>query len=259
MWAGYPHPASDVIGCATLSGVRAPRPHLKPKPVFRGCALGGCRGWRGANNRLRGPGLARLFVIPSSMNSAAPEPDDIALLLAVARRDEAAFAALYDRFSRPVFSLVLRVVRSTAEAEEILQEGFWQVWERAPNYQPALGSPFSWIVTIARRKAIDRLRANSRHLQRIADAQAKTNDDDSAPPIGFENISQGEDAAAVHAALAKLAPAERRAITLAFFDGLTHLEIAEALSLPVGTVKARIRRGLIKLQATLGRGRGGNV
>src|SRR6185436_20761358 len=94
--------------------------------------------------------------------------DDAALLHAVARRDEAAFAALYDRMARPVFALVLRVVRSRAEAEEILQEAFWQIWERAPVYRAELGSPFCWVVTIARRKAIDRLRANSRHLQRIA-------------------------------------------------------------------------------------------
>ena len=193
------------------------------------------------------------------MKPAAPEPDDVALLLAVARRDEAAFASLYDRFSRPAFSMVLRVVRSTAEAEEILQEAFWQVWERAPSYQPALGSPFSWIITIARRKAIDRLRANSRHLQRIADAQAMTNDDDSAPPMAFENIAAGEEAWAVRAALAKLAPAERRVIELAFFDGLTHVEIAGALKQPVGTVKARIRRGLLKLQSSLGRRRKGGT
>ena len=185
------------------------------------------------------------------MKPAAPEPDDVTLLLAVARRDEAAFASLYDRFSRPAFSLVLRVVRSTAEAEEILQEAFWQVWEHAPSYQPALGSPFSWIVTIARRKAIDRLRANSRHLQRIAEAQAATNEDDAAAPFGFENIAHDEQATAVRAALAKLVPAERRVISLAFFDGLTHVEIADALKQPVGTVKARIRRGLLKLQSAL--------
>ena len=188
------------------------------------------------------------------MSPPTPEPDDIALLLAVARRDEAAFAELYEKLSRPLFSLVVRVVRSTAEAEEILQEAFWQIWEKAPSYRPELGSPFTWIVTIARRKAIDRLRANSRHLQRIADAQAEASVPDSAEAAGFANLAHDDRAAAVRAALADIGVAERRAIELAFFDGLTHTEIAAALRQPVGTIKARIRRGLRKLQTALERG-----
>src|SRR5205085_454187 len=149
-----------------------------------------------------------------------------ALLLAVAQRDEAAFAALYDRMSRPVFSLIVRVVRSRAEAEEVLQESFWQVWERAASYRPELGTPFCWIVTIARRKAIDRLRANSRHLQRIEEAQGSRVDDDFASPAGLEALTVDERGTAVRTALGKLGPDERRAIALAFFDGLTHAEIA---------------------------------
>jgi RNA polymerase sigma-70 factor (ECF subfamily) len=187
------------------------------------------------------------------MKSTHPEPDDAALLLAVARRDEAAFAALYDRMARPVFSLIVRVVRSRAEAEEILQESFWQIWERAPDYQPALGSAFCWIVTIARRKAIDRLRANSRHLQRIEDAQGARSEDDFALPAALEALAADERGAAVHAALAKLGREERRVIALAFFDGLTHTEIAAAERTPVGTVKARIRRGMLKLKPALAR------
>ena len=188
------------------------------------------------------------------MSAAQPaEPDDAALLHAVARRDEPAFAALYDRMARPVFSLVVRIVRSRAEAEEILQEAFWSVWERAPDYRAELGSPFCWIITIARRKAIDRLRANSRHLQRLAEAQGARADDDFAPPLGAEALHADERGAAVRAGLARLGSDERRAIALAFFDGLTHLEIAAALGAPVGTVKARIRRGLLKLKPTLAR------
>src|SRR5213082_2871053 len=106
------------------------------------------------------PRLARVVPV---MNP----PDDASLLHGVAHRDETAFATLYDRFSRPVFSLVVRMLRSRAEAEEVLQEAFWQVWERAPDYREELGSAFCWVVTIARRKAIDRLRSNSRYLQRI--------------------------------------------------------------------------------------------
>ncbi len=187
------------------------------------------------------------------MNSVPPAPDDAALLLAVARRDEAAFSALYDRLARPVFSMIVRIVRSRAEAEEVLQESFWQVWERAPDYRAELGSAFCWIVTVARRKAIDRLRANSRHLQRIEEAQGARTDDEFASPIALDQLSAGERSAAVRAALTRLGPDERRAIALAFFDGLTHEEIATALGAPVGTVKARIRRGLLKLKPALTR------
>lgn len=190
------------------------------------------------------------FFMKSTRTTTA---DETALMLAVARRDEAAFAQLYDRMAQPAFSFVLRVLRSRAEAEEILQESFWQIWERAQDYQPERGSVFCWVVTIARRKAIDRLRANSRHLQRIAEAQGARYEDDFAAPLAADLLSAGELSAAVRTSLATLAPEERRAITLAFFDGLTHLEIAAALDTPVGTIKARIRRGLLKLKPVLAR------
>ena len=180
-------------------------------------------------------------------------PDDAVLLQAVARRDEAAFAELYDRLSRPVFSLIVRVLRSRAEAEEVLQEAFWQIWERAPDYRVELGSAFCWIVTIARRKAIDRVRANARHLQRIEEAQGLRTDDDVVAPAGLDTLAADERGAAVRVALARLSVEERRPIALAFFDGLTHDEIAEVLEAPVGTIKARIRRGMLKLKPALAR------
>lgn len=181
------------------------------------------------------------------------ETDDATLLQAVARRDEAAFGELYDRLSRPVFSMVVRVLRSRAESEEVLQEAFWQIWERAPAYRPELGSAFCWIVTIARRKAIDRLRANQRHLHRIEEARELRNDDDFNAPAGLDLVATDERGAAVRSALGRLSLEERRAIALAFFDGLTHDEIARALRAPIGTVKARIRRGLLKLKPALAR------
>jgi RNA polymerase sigma-70 factor (ECF subfamily) len=187
------------------------------------------------------------------MNADSAYPDDVPLLLAVARRDEAAFAQLYDRMSRPVYALVMRIVRSATEAEEVLQESFWQVWEGAESYRPELGSPFCWVVTIARRKAIDRLRSNTRHLRRIEEAQRLGDKEEAAEPLALEAIAGGERSTAVRAALGKLGLEERRAIALAFFDGLTHEEIARALRTPVGTVKARIRRGLLKLKPSLAR------
>ena len=188
-----------------------------------------------------------------SMKPAASSPDDVTLLLAVARQDEQAFAELYDRMARPIFSMLVRIVRSRAEAEDVLQEAFWQIWESAPGYRPELGSPFCWMVTVARRKAIDRLRANARHLRRIAEAQAGRTADEFAAPVVLDLLADGERSETVRAALARIGPEERRAIVLAFFDGLTHEEIAAALRAPVGTVKARIRRGLLKMKLSLAR------
>ncbi|MEO5959737.1 MAG: sigma-70 family RNA polymerase sigma factor [Opitutaceae bacterium] len=192
------------------------------------------------------------------MKPARSAFDDIVLLEAVARRDETAFSELYDRLSRPVFSMVVRIVRSHAEAEEVLQEAFWQVWEKAPAYRADLGSPFCWIVTVARRKAIDRLRSNSRHLQRLEEAQGARNEDDFAAPAALDALAAGERSAAVRTALTRLNEEERRAIAHAFFDGLTHEEIATALGAPVGTIKARIRRGLLKLKPVLAQVRQGD-
>ncbi len=185
------------------------------------------------------------------MKAALSTFDDLTLLHAVGRRDETAFAELYDRMSRPLFSLVMRIVRGRAEAEEVLQEVFWQIWDHAPDFRAELGSPFCWMVTITRRKAIDRLRSSSRHLQRIAEARAQRLDDDTSPPLGLDRLAAGEQSASVNAALAELGAEERQAIVLAFFDGLTHPEIAEALGAPVGTIKSRIRRGLARLGASL--------
>ena len=185
------------------------------------------------------------------MQSPAPSPDDVALLLAVAQRDERAFAELYDRMSGPLLGMVLRIIRERAEAEEILQDAFWKIWESAASYQPALGSPFSWMVTITRRKAIDRHRANARHLSRITGAHAELGDENYALPTGLADLAAGESRVNVRVALAKLGAEERQAILLAFFDGLTHLEIASAMNEPVGTIKSRIRRGLSKLKIPL--------
>ncbi|MBC7368684.1 MAG: sigma-70 family RNA polymerase sigma factor [Undibacterium sp.] len=185
-------------------------------------------------------------------NAVSPGPlaEDIDLMIRVARREIAAFEQLYDRFSHPMFSLVLRIVRSPSEAEDVLQDVFFQIWTRAPDYQPQLGSPFAWVATIMRRKAIDRLRAQIRRGLHLVAPSVPCMDppnpsDTRAPLLATERRQE------VCAALATLAAGEHRAIELAFFDGLSHQEISEALRLPIGTVKARIRRGLFKLRTKL--------
>lgn len=185
------------------------------------------------------------------MPTPSPEPDDESLLRAVAAHDEAAFARLYDRFSPGIFRMILQIVRARDGAEEVLQEAFWQVWERAKDYRPEKGSAFAWIVSVARHKAIDHARRNARHVKRLQRALKVRPDEDFYAPVGLDALAAGESQVSVEAALSVLTLDERRAIALAFFEGLTHGEIAALLSTPVGTVKARIRRGLLKLKPAL--------
>ena len=177
-------------------------------------------------------------------------PDDSTLMSRVIQRDAIAFERLYDRFSPPMFSLVLRIVQCRAEAEDVLQEVFWAVWVRAADYQPHLGSPFAWIAMITRHKAIDRLRARlcrEKHL----DAEADWRADGEGGENGATPLIATETGREVRTALATLDAGERRALELAFFHGLTHVEFAVASGIPVGTIKARIRRGMFKLRAKL--------
>jgi RNA polymerase sigma-70 factor (ECF subfamily) len=181
--------------------------------------------------------------------SADPERQlDAELLTRVAKGDEAAFAQFYDRFSPGLFSFVLKMVRDEKEAEDILQEGFAQVWRRADTYDPARSSAFTWAVMVFRNKAIDRIRVRQRR-QRVTDLAIEQSlsspvSDDlsaSAPELREEH-------AMVRTALAQIPDDQKQVIALAFFGGLTHEQIAEKLAAPLGTVKARIRRGLLKLR-----------
>ncbi|HYE14661.1 MAG TPA: sigma-70 family RNA polymerase sigma factor [Pyrinomonadaceae bacterium] len=185
--------------------------------------------------------------------TARPEQDesDAALLVAVSRGDEAAFAALYDRYSPILLGLLLRILRSRAEAEDVLQEVFIQVWRQAGQFDPARGRPFTWLVTLARSRAIDRLRAvesRERAAQRSAEearpeaATAETADDAAA---------RSEQAEIVRRALAELPEEQRRALLLAYLDGMSQSEIAARTGQPLGTVKTRTRAGLRKLSELL--------
>lgn len=178
---------------------------------------------------------------------------DADLLRRVARRDQAAFATLYDRFSRPLFSLALRILNDRREAEDVVQEVFLSLWEKASVFAQERGSAFSWAVTLTRNRAIDRVRLRRRRAELLAASSAAElggsfagPDADSADSLCFK-----EEAGAVRAAVAELPADQQRALQLAFFSGLTQQEIAEQLHEPLGTIKARIRRGLIKLRSAL--------
>ena len=183
--------------------------------------------------------------------AAAPTGADLAdLLRRSARGDEDAFAALYDATSRRLFGLVLRVVRDHAMSEEVTQEVYLDVWRQSARFDPSRGSAISWLMTIAHRTAVDKVRA-SEASRRRDDAHAATHQD-----VDFDTTAESAQASLeaqrVRRALTTLTDAQRSAVELAYLGGYTHTEVAKLLDLPLGTAKTRIRDGLIRLRDTLG-------
>jgi RNA polymerase sigma-70 factor (ECF subfamily) len=171
-------------------------------------------------------------------------PGDTALLRRIVARDAAAIAEVYVRHARLLFNLILRVLRDRADAEDVLQEVFVTVWERAPTYDPALGAPLAWLVRIARNRAIDRLRANAARA-RLAETSLA-----GAIMTGGSDPGERHD---IRSALDVLVPEQRELVECAYFMGLTHTELAARFNLPLGTVKTRVRNGLLALRAHLQR------
>ena len=182
---------------------------------------------------------------------------DVGLLQRVATRDEAALAAVYDRHSRLVYSVIIRILGSPSDAEEVLQETFVRVWSRADTYDALLGSPAAWLTRIARNRAIDRLRARRVRGNVAIEPAAHAADDArrSGEPVTRdtpETLLEGRaTAGAVRTALATLTPAQRALIEAAFFEGYTHSELATRFGVPLGTVKTRIRTGLAAMRDRL--------
>ena len=182
---------------------------------------------------------------PAPGESAAPrQPDLSELLRASARGDERAFAALYDATSRRLYGLVLRVVRDPAQAEEVAQEAFLEIWRTSARFDPDRGSAMSWMMTIAHRRSAE---AASRR-----DDTWEATTQDRAYDITAEEVERSLDAQRVRQALASLTETQRGAVQLAYFGGYTHNEVAALLGIPLGTAKTRIRDGLIRLRDTLG-------
>lgn len=177
--------------------------------------------------------------------------EEAALLRATARGDERAFASLYDRYGPVLFGMLLRILRERTEAEDVLQEVFLQVWRRADGFDETRGRAFTWLVTLARSRAIDRLRA-TRTRERAAQASAGEADEFVADAL--VDVTRAEEGEAVRGALAAIPEEQRRALLLAYFEGLSQTEIAARLGQPLGTVKTRMRSGLSKLRELL-RGR----
>jgi RNA polymerase sigma-70 factor (ECF subfamily) len=173
------------------------------------------------------------------------------LIRRVAGGEEAAFGVLYDRLAPALYGMAFRMMNDAKEAEDVLQEGFSYIWRKASNYDPARSSVFAWTVLVVRNKAIDRLRVRQRGdrlREKVSSAKESfaEKDESSALQPMFRERN-----ALVRAALDQIAPEQKAAVELAFFNGLTHEQIAERMGAPLGTVKARIRRGLLRLRELL--------
>src|SRR5712691_8752000 len=179
---------------------------------------------------------------------------DREMIARIGRGDQSAFGALYDRLSGPLYSLAMRMLGDAGDAQDTLQDVFVQIWSRAGTYNPEQSSVFSWTVLLTRSRVIDRLRARGRRLRVVA-GSTDDKDADVADASTIESAAdtadKNDEAARVRIVLNSLPSEQREAIELAFFEHLTHHEIAARLEQPLGTIKARIRRGLLKLRQRL--------
>jgi RNA polymerase sigma-70 factor, ECF subfamily len=185
------------------------------------------------------------------VNEKETKDRDIALLSRIAARDRDAFASFYDQYSTLLFSIASKILNDSAEAEDVLQDTFVQIWEKAGSFNSNLGQPISWAVTLVRNRAIDRIRASQRRILLAKEAGVEFAVATKPSETANEAVNGQEKAKLIHSAMVDLPAEQRRAIELAFFSGLTQNEISEKLQEPLGTVKARIRRGLLKLRDQL--------
>jgi RNA polymerase sigma-70 factor (ECF subfamily) len=170
-------------------------------------------------------------------------------IASVADGDQAAFASLYDALAATVYGVVRRVLRDPSQAEEVTQEVFVEMWRQASRFDPARGSARTWAVVIAHRRAVDRVRSEQSHRDRQNTVGAAAVESPATPEDDAIEVDEGRRA---KAALETLPAPQREALELAFYDGLTHVQIADRLGVALGTVKTRIRDGLIKLRTTMG-------
>jgi RNA polymerase sigma-70 factor (ECF subfamily) len=197
--------------------------------------------------------MSRFSVVPSGDESPEGPARPVQLeqlLRRAATGDETAFADLYDAVSSRLFGLVRRVVRDPAQSEEVTQEVFLEIWRHSARFDPSKGGAMSWMLTIAHRKAVDRVR--SAEAARHRDEGYGASNQDVTHDSTAEAVVERLDAERVHRALETLTAVQRQALELAYLSGYTHTEVATMLDLPLGTAKTRIRDGLIRLRDTLG-------
>jgi RNA polymerase sigma-70 factor, ECF subfamily len=191
-----------------------------------------------------------LAVLGASAASQESRQADQASLARVARGDQLAFAELYDRHARLVFSLALRILQERADAEDVVQEVFAQVWAQAGRYDASRGAVAAWMLMLTRSRAIDRLRARRTRPETAAESETVENVADVSATQDSELLS-AEQVGRLQRALKDLPEAQRTALELAYYEGLTHAEVAQRLAEPLGTVKTRIRQAVIRLREAL--------
>ncbi|MFF2326266.1 MULTISPECIES: sigma-70 family RNA polymerase sigma factor [unclassified Streptomyces] len=179
-------------------------------------------------------------------------PDLQELLGMVARGDQDAFAQVYDAVSGPVLGLVRSVLRDPAQSEEVAQEVLVEVWRTAPRFRAARGSAMNWVLTLAHRRAVDRVRSAEAAAAR--DHRAALLDRTPAFDEVTEQVESRLEREQVRRCMRTLSELQRQSVTLAYYQGLTHREVSELLSVPLGTIKTRLRDGLIRLRDCLGVG-----
>ncbi len=186
-----------------------------------------------------------------SATGNAADIDLAALLSEVARGDRAAFDALYDHVAAPVFGVIRSVVRDRSQSEEVTQEVFVEVWRTAPRFDRGRGSAMAWVTTIAHRRAVDRVRSEQKAAERELRA--------ACPPVAYddvvETVEANLDRERVRRCLGALTELQRESVTLAYYGGYTHRQVASLLGVAAGTVSTRMRDGLIRLRDCLGVGR----
>ena len=190
-----------------------------------------------------------LWILLAIAGSSRTTAEDQVAIERMARGDQSALGELYDRHGRLIYSLALRVLRDQGDSQDVVQDVFVQAWREAARFDLTRGNVVGWLVTVTRSRAIDLLRR--RNARPALAAQAEHPDRADETPGADVQMEWQSRAAEVRRALDTLPVLQRVAVELAFFDGLTHAEIAEQLEVPLGTVKTRVRQGLIKMRDCL--------
>ena len=202
----------------------------------------------GAPNIERSVSRSAAAVLPVGLSDRAR---DRQLLARVAKGDVAALRTIYEQHAPRAVAIAFRILRDRGEAEDVVQETFLELWRRSSQFDPDRGGAIAWVVTIARSRAIDRLRASGTAGRTIASASASEGLVPLALPLPSDEAEQRRNVARVATALSALPDAQRETIELAYFEGLSQSEIAERTGTPLGTVKMRVKLAMAKLAALL--------
>jgi RNA polymerase sigma-70 factor, ECF subfamily len=173
------------------------------------------------------------------------------LLRRIAAQDRDALSEFYDQTAGPLFSVACRMLGNAADAEEVIQDVFVQIWTKAGMFDAGKGQPFHWVLALTRNRCIDGLRARQRRSRIMADTSGEVELDQAVEPARADSPLMENENAVIQSVVNNLPKDQRQAIEMAFFGGMTHQEIAESLHEPLGTIKARIRRGMLKLRDDL--------